>query len=220
MQSTIKNKLISVLLTLSIVCALLPAFPLAASAAATDDNPFSDVVESDWYYDAVQYVYNRDLMTGVSDGTFGPDTELSRAMIVTILYRHAGEPDTTDLDKPFSDVADDAWYADPMKWAYANGVAAGYGDDRFGPDDPVTKEQLAAFIFKAQQSSGKMPMDILMDYEWADWDTISDWAKGTVTKLTMQALFRDIPGIAFRPQALATRAEIAAILYRYLKAVE
>ena len=139
--------------------------------------------------------------------------------IVTILYRHAGEPDVSDLENPFDDVANGAWYANAVKWAAANNIVLGYGNGKFGTDDPVTNEQLAALIYRTQQASGKIPPDILMDYEHADWDEISGWAKSAVNKLTIQGIFRDIQGSNFNPQAPATRAAIASILYWYLEAL-
>jgi uncharacterized repeat protein (TIGR02543 family) len=184
----------------------------------TVKNPFIDVKPGDWHYDAVMYVYEKGLMLGVSDELFDPNGTLTRAMIATILYRHAGSPDVSGLENPFTDVPEGKWYTSAVKWAYANGIAMGYGYGLFGIDDPVTKEQLAALIYRTQQADGKKPMDILADYQWSDWDNISDWAKSAVTKLTMQGIFRDMLNKPFNPQTPATRAEIAAILYRYLTA--
>ncbi|MCL1828254.1 MAG: S-layer homology domain-containing protein [Oscillospiraceae bacterium] len=224
MRSKIKNKALGILLAPVMVLALLTAFPAASAVTPITPempvNPFSDVFGSDWFIDAVIYVFDKDLMVGVSDDLFEPGEDLSRAMTVTILYRHAGEPDVSDLGNPFDDVAENTWYTDAVKWAYANEIVMGYGGGVFGANDHVTKEQLAVLIYRTQQSSGEIPMDILMDYEHSDWNDISDWAKSAVTKLTMQGVFRDIPGSAFDPQAPATRAEVASMLHRYLSAVE
>ena len=197
---------------------------LSLYVVGQNPNPFTDIEESGWYYDAVQYIYGNGLMIGITGNEFAPEMELSRAMIVTILYRMADEPEISAevivRNAQFNDVVAGAWYADAVAWAYENGIVQGYGNGLFGTNDPVTKEQLAALIYRTQQSSGKAPMDILMDYEWQDWDAISGWAKSVVTKLTMQGLFRDIPGAALNPQAPAARAEIASMLYRYITAIE
>ena len=181
---------------------------------------FTDVDRTDWFGGAVAYVKEKGLMVGMGDGSFAPQTGVSRAMIVTILYRLAGEPDVSDLPNLFDDVEDGQWYADAVKWAASEEIVLGYDDGSFRPDVLVTKEQLATLIYRVQQVSGKKPNDILMDKEWPDWDDISGWAKNPVNVLTIQGLFRDIPGIYFNPQAPATRAETASILYRYLTAVE
>jgi len=183
---------------------------------------FADVNESDWFYDAVQYVFGKGLMIGVAEDRFAPQSTLTRGMIVTILYRHAGEPDVADLVNPFDDVPDGEWYTVAIKWGYENEIIAGHGDGRFGPYDPVTKEQLAVLIRRTQLNRGAVLPDILMDFEWADWDIISEWAKSAVNVLTIQGILRDLPreGGLLNPQAPAPRAEVASMLYRYLTTVE
>jgi hypothetical protein len=116
----------------------------------------------------------------------------------------------------FSDVPEGIWYTDAVKWAAANGIVLGYGNGKFGPNDPVTKEQVAAIIYRWQQSAGDILPDVLMDYEWPDWDKIADFAKPAVNTLTTQGLFCGIPGTDFNPRNPATRAEIASILHMYL----
>ena len=183
------------------------------------ETPFDDVSGSDWFLDAVAFVNEKGLMIGMGDGLFGPEISVSRAMIVTILYRLAGAPDVSDLPNPFDDVEEGQWYTDAVRWGASQDIVLGYDDGSFGPTNPVTKEQLAALIYRTQQADGKIPNDILMDREWPDWDEISDWAKNPVNVLTIQGLFRDIPGVNFNPQAPATRAETASILYRYLTSI-
>ena len=214
---------LAALFALCMALTILPLTSTPARAAETAEyqNPFADVEADAWYHDAVEYVHRQGLMNGIAADEFGPDAELSRAMIVTILYRHAGEPDVSDLENPFSDVLENEWYTDAVKWAYTNEIAQGYGNGIFGANDPVTKEQLAALIHRTQQSSGKMPPDILMDFEWPDWNSISDYAKGPVNVLTIQGIFRDIPRQdGFNPRNPASRAEVASMLYRYLTAVQ
>jgi len=181
---------------------------------------YSDVKRSDWFYSAAQYLFEHGVMIGTGDGKFEPFTDLSRAMMVQILYNLAGKPDASDLPNPFEDVLEGAWYTDAIKWAYANGVTIGYGNGKFGTNDPVTNEQLAQFIYNLQQSSGKIPPDILMDYAHPDWDKVSVWAKNAVNVITIQGAYRDIPGVKFNPQTPASRASVASVLYWYLTAVE
>ena len=221
------KKLISIMLSLVMALGLLSGMPLVASAGTVlftvteaGPIPFKDVAADVWYYDAVKYVFENGLMVGTTDDVFSPNATLTRGMIVTILHRHAGEPDVAGLENPFNDVAEGELYTDAIKWAAANGIVMGYGNGKFGPNDPVTKEQLVALIHRTQQAENKFPLDILMDYEWRDWDKISDWAKGVVTKLTMQGIFRDIPGSNLNPKDPASRAEVASMLYRWLTAAE
>ncbi|MCL2045163.1 MAG: S-layer homology domain-containing protein [Oscillospiraceae bacterium] len=182
--------------------------------------PFNDVNENDWFAEAVDYVYSAGLMIGVDDNRFSPSGTLTRGMIVTILYRLEGEPSVANLANPFTDVADDVWYTDAIKWGAANDIVLGYGDGRFGPNDPVTKEQLAALIYRTQLATKKLPPDILMDFQWSDWNAISQWARGAVNILTIQGVFRDIEGASFNPRQPATRAEVASILFRWLDSVQ
>jgi len=106
-----------------------------------------------------------------------------------------------------------------VKWAADSGIVNGYGDGKFGPNDALNREQLVAILYRLQQTTGQIPLDILMDREYPDFSEISDFAKNAVTKLTMQGIFRDIPGTNFNPKTPAIRAEVAAMLYRFLTAV-
>ena len=108
---------------------------------------FTDVASGAWYAEAVGYCTEHGLMTGVSDTAFAPEDTMTRAMLVTILYRQAGSPAVSHTVS-FTDVAAEAWYAQAVAWADANGVAGGYGDGRFGPEEPVTREQMAAILWR------------------------------------------------------------------------
>ena len=189
-------------------------FTIAAGAKL----PFTDVPASAWYFNAISHVYAKGLIVGTAADKFKPDIDLSRAMIATILYRNAGEPSVSGLSNPFSDVPGNTWYTNAVKWAAANDIVLGYGGGKFGPDDPVTKEQLAALITRTQQSSGKIPPNINAGKTFSDAGKISEWAKAAVNALSDQGVFRDIPGSSFNPQTPATRAEVASMLYRWLAA--
>jgi hypothetical protein len=151
-------------------------------------NAFTDVPESAWYFDAVQYVFEKGLMVGTAYDMFSPNATLTRAMIVTTLYRHAGEPDVAGPDNPFTDAAEGQWYTDTVNWAANNGIIVGYGNGKFGTNDPVTNEQLAALIHRTQLADGKMPPG-MGDAVIADADKVSDWAKGVVDALSKQGIF-------------------------------
>ena len=131
----------------ALLLALILTLSLSVTAyAAVEDTGFSDVAADAWYADAVTYVRDNGLMSGTSDTTFTPGGTMTRGMLVTTLYRMAGSPslENEDLGYPFADVPGDAWYADGVYWARTEGVVGGYGNNTFGPDDPVTREQAAA----------------------------------------------------------------------------
>jgi hypothetical protein len=183
-------------------------------------NPFEDVKGTDWFIDDVIYVHANGLMVGTSEKPmlFSPQATLTRGMGVTVLYRIAGSPAVSGLANPFDDVPEGRWYTDAVKWAAANGIAAGYGNGKFGTEDNITREQMAVMIVNYEQFSGKIPPDILMDREFSDWNDISGWAKDAVNRLTMQGIINGKPNNLFDPGGNATRAESAAMLHRFLEA--
>ena len=189
-------------------------------------NPFADVRRGDWFYDVVKYAYSNGLMTGTSTSPmlFSPNMTLTRGMAVTILHRMAGSPDeripAAAGGGQFMDVAEDAYYSQAVNWAAANGVVAGYGEGLFGPEDDITREQMAAILLNYELYAAKIPNDILADRSFSDWGAISDWAKNAVNRLTMQGLLSGKPGNRFDPAGKATRAEFAAIITRYLENVK
>ena len=128
------RRILSVLLCAVLLLGLLPA----ASSAA--ELPFSDVKAKDWYHESVQYVYDHGLMSGVGGGKFAPGNLMTRAMIVTVLYRMEGEP-AVKAKSAFKDVAAGSWYGNPVIWASQNGIVYGYSETKFGPGDNITREQ-------------------------------------------------------------------------------
>ncbi len=136
------KRFLSSLLVLCMAMTFLPA-----SAAAASVSPFGDVQSTDWYYDEVQYVYENGLMSGTSATTFSPDTTTTRGMIVTILHRLEGTP-AVSTSGTFADVTAGRYYTDAVEWASANGIVGGYGNGRFGPNDPITREQMAAILYR------------------------------------------------------------------------
>ena len=140
-----RKKIVSLLLACSVLLGLFQGTALAAESAS----PFKDVNASDWFYDAVQYVYENDLMSGTGDEKFSPDEVATRGMVVTILYNMEGKPEVSN--SPFTDVPANEWYAAPIAWASANGIVSGYGDGKFGPNDPVSREQMATILYQYSQ---------------------------------------------------------------------
>ncbi|MCL2046676.1 MAG: S-layer homology domain-containing protein [Oscillospiraceae bacterium] len=195
--------------------------PIDDTQTPGEETPFTftDVSEDDWFYDAVMFMYSKDLMIGVPANRFDPNGTLTRGMIVTILYRLAGEPSVEGLTNPFNDVAEDLWYTDAIKWGADNGIVLGYGNGRFGPNDPVTKEQLAALIYRTQQAENSaLPNSSGIVFD--DIDNVSDWALSAVNSLNEQGLFNDLPSSTFNPRSPATRAEVASIFYKWLSMLD
>ena len=138
------RKMVSIIVTL---CFLLTLVPAGAFAAPKDtETPFDDVQKTDWFYDTVQYVYDEGLMAGTGDRIFSPQQTTTRGMIVTILHRMAGSPEAEAQD--FTDVDPDAWYTPAINWSIESGGGAGYGGGLFGPDDAITREQMASFLYR------------------------------------------------------------------------
>ena len=137
-------------------------------------NPFSDVVEGAWYYEAVAYVCNNGLMNGVGGGYFEPNANLTRAMLVQVLYNLEQKP-ALDSEAGFTDVAADAWYADAVNWAAQNQVVNGYGGNAFGPEDALTREQMASILYRYATYKGYDTTEGGMAIrEFADYESISD----------------------------------------------
>ena len=188
-----------------------------AALAAVEDTGFSDVAADAWYADAVTYVRDNGLMSGSSETTFVPDGTMTRGMLVTTLYRLAGSPslENENLGYPFADVPGDAWYADGVYWARLTGVVNGYPDERFGPDDPVSREQIAAILWRYAGSPAAEP-----GTDFADEGNISDYAAQAVDWARANGIVNGADGNRFLPQSSATRAQAATILRNYLTAEE
>ena len=182
--------------------------------------PFTDVEEGAWYYDAVAYVYDKGMMTGVTDTTFEPDATTTRGMIVTMLYRLEGEP-AVDNAAAFADVAAGAWYEKAVAWASQNGIVNGYGDDLFGPNDAITREQMAAILFRYAQYKGLEAVTLEENLgAFEDAGQISEYAVQAFNWVVGQGLMTGVTDTTLEPQSSATRAQVATILMRYCEALE
>jgi hypothetical protein len=155
-------------------------------------------------------------MTGVSDTRFGPDARITRGMLVTILYRLNGSPVVRE-NAAFDDVDDEAWYGEAVNWAAQSEIVNGVGRGRFAPDSNVTREQFAAILLRYAGFTGAGPQgDWAVQLDFKDKDAISDWAVEGVMYCYMKGIVTGKPGGRFDAQGTATRAEAAAMLYRFV----
>jgi len=151
---------------------------------------------------------------------FSPNTSLTRGMIVTILYRMAGSPDVSGLPNPFSDVAEGMWYSDAVKWAASNEIVNGIGDGKYDPETPITRQDLAVIIMRYLDFI-KYEYTVTEEYRlFNDEDNISDYAKNAIQVLNKLGIIKDKGNDVIDPQGQATRAEIAAILHRFLEFIK
>lgn len=194
-----------------------PGTPVTpARPAAPVGLPFADVSSSDWFYNDVRYVYEKGIMDGTGADRFSPNAPLTRAMIVTILYRMAGSPSVSG-SSDFTDVATGKWFAKAVAWAAANGIVNGYGSGLFGPNDPVTREQLAAILYRYAVYGGMTAVTLEENLGgFADTAQLSAYAIQAMNWAVGQGLING-SGSNLVPKAQATRAQVAAIIHRYLE---
>ena len=178
------------------------------------DLPFSDVTESDWFYDAVTYAYENGLMDGVGMGLFAPNSETTRAQLVTILHRLAGQPAPSG-DSGFSDVETGTWYTDAVAWAAQNGIVNGVSDTQFAPGDDITREQLAVILYRYATYQGYDVSQRADLSGFVDAGTISTYAQEALSWANAQGLVLGFEDDSLRPQGNASRAQIAAVLMRF-----
>ena len=176
--------------------------------------PFVDVHANDWFFDPVCYVYREGLMTGTSATTFAPNATTTRAMIVSILARLENMASAEDAG--FTDVAENDWFATAVNWAAREGIVAGFEDDSFRPNAAITREQLAAILcnysaWKGEDTSARADLD-----EYTDAISISSWATDTMSWAVAEQLLAGVTENTLEPQGAATRAQVAAVLQRFL----
>ena len=185
----------------------------------TGVNPFTDISEKDWFYGDVMFVYENGLMLGTSKTLFSPHGTAMRGMMATILWRMEGSPVPKGKNS-FTDVEAGKWYADAITWTTENGIFAGYGKDKFCPDDPITREQLAAIFYRYADYKG-YDLTVKGDLDkFKDADKITDYAKAAMQWAVGSGLVKGKSGNLLDPQGTATRAEIAAMLHRFIEKYE
>lgn len=175
--------------------------------------PFRDVPESEWFYSAVQYVYQNGMMSGTDAALFSPNAATTRGMIVTILYRLEGSPAVSAA--PFLDVPSSQYYAAPVAWASANGIVSGYGDGIFGPDDTITREQMASILYRYAQYKNYDVTGSADLSGYADAGKISPYAMTALQWANANRLVSGTTPSTLAPGGSATRAQIASILMRF-----
>lgn len=176
---------------------------------------FTDVNPDLWYHEAIDYVVGKGLMRGVSDSSFAPNETTSRGMIVTILYRLEGDPDMSGTKSLFSDVDDASWYANAVTWAHTKGIIQGYGNGKFGPDDFITREQMAVILYRYAQIKRYDVSKAADLNEFADNNMISKYAIDGVRWAVAEGLILGVSNSRLNPRDNATRAQAAAILMRF-----
>ncbi len=179
--------------------------------------PFTDVHEGDWFYEEVLYAYENGLMNGVGDNRFAPNSATTRGMLVTILYRLEGEPAVTG-EAGFDDVAAGQWYTDAVIWAAANDIVNGIGDNQFGPENTLTREQLVTMLYRYAQNKG---YDVTASADlsgYPDAGQIQSWAQEAMTWAVAEGIVEGMDG-NLNPAGNATRAQIATILMRFCEGV-
>ena len=177
--------------------------------------PFTDVAANAWYHDAVAYVYDNGMMNGVTENTFAPNATTTRGMIVTMLHRLEGEPGVNYL-LPFGDVAEGLWYTEAVRWAASEGIVNGVSDTSYAPDNAITREQMAAILYRYAQYKGyDTSVGGMSLAEYTDADQISSYATTAMQWANENGLITGRTDTTLVPQGTATRAEVATILMRF-----
>lgn len=182
------------------------------------ETKFNDVSANDWFASAVDYVTGKGMMNGTADNTFSPKANTTRGMVVTVLYRLENQPSTSAAS--FTDVASGAYYANAVAWANANGIVSGYGSGKFGPNDKITREQLAAILYRYAQYkkydvSGANSLD-----GYTDVQSVSSYAVPALQWANAAGVVTGKSGSKLDPKGNATRAEVAAMLMRFCENVK
>ena len=175
---------------------------------------FNDLNSAAWYHLGVDYVIDNGLMIGVSDEEFSPDTNLTRAMLVTILWRVEDKPEVA-LDVKYKDVSDNQYYTEAVEWATANGIVTGYSDDEFAPNGNILREQIAAIMFRYAKYKGYDVSESANIESYADYSAVSGYAIPAMQYSVGSNLMKGRTDTTLNPRENATRAEVATILYRY-----
>ena len=190
---------------------LVLALPLAVPAfAAVDDTGYSDVDADAWYAEAVMYCREHNLMAGIGNNQFAPESSLTRAQLATVLYRIEGTPAVTGTDA-YTDTPDGAWYGDAVLWISQQDIMGGYGGGGlFGPNDPVSREQMTTILWRY---AGSPAADGAADYN--DEATVASYASAAVDWASVNSIVAPISAGVFAPKRNATRAHVAAALMNY-----
>ena len=197
----------------------IPVFKLTSFSALEIEMPFTDVNKSDWFYEGVNFVYQRGLFNGVSEKIFSPGSSMTRAMFATVLARLEAE-ELKKYDKSiFSDVDMEMWYGQAVEWAAESGIVNGVGDNRFAPDEAITREQMATMLNNYVKYK-KLELPSKTTAEFADANLISTWAAEAVKIMHGAEIINGKSDNLFDPLGTATRSEVATLFMRYMKALD
>jgi len=192
----------------------MPANDVVVTANWKWDNPFADVREGGWFFDAVRYVHEYGLFEGTAGTAFSPNGHMTRAMLAIVLARLDGAELAGCASGRFIDVPEGIWYSAAVEWLAASGIADGVGGGRFAPIAPVTREQIAVMLWNYAQFKGipLEPEPVAADF--ADAGMVSAWAREAVGAIHAAGVITGRPGNLFAPQGIATRAEVATMVMR------
>lgn len=188
--------------------------PVHGDAPVVPENPFTDVAEGACYYDAVLALAEQGIINGMTETTFCPDNQLTRAQVVTMLYRMAGAPET-DAAAAFADVPEGAYYADALAWAVETGVTEGVSETEFAPDMDVTREQFVTFLYRFAALEGQADGEPADLSAFQDAALVADWAQEAMAWAVGQGIVEGVTEDTIVPQGTATRAQAVTMLYRY-----
>lgn len=209
------RRALSILMVFAMLFTLTPAAGFAAENTASSGAGYTDVAQDAWYKDAVDYVTDNGLLVGVADDQFGPEQNVTRAMVVTVMWRQSGAP-ASDGETAFTDVPDGEWYTAAVAWGADNGMVAGMSDTTFAPNAAVTREQLVAFMQRFAEKNGEdvsIGDGSVLD-AFTDADSLSDWAHDVMIWALENGVIGGMTDTTLVPQGNATRAQYAAILQR------
>lgn len=193
----------------------VPGTLTVTGIASGEKNPFSDVSEAAWYVTAVKYVYSNGLMNGVSASTFGPNMNITRGMMVTILYRMENEPYVWS-DNKFTDVKETDYFYDPIRWATYNNIVNGVGNGKFAPSAPLTREQLAVILYNYTRYYKGLSVNKTTNLDqYDDAHMASSWGQRALQWACGERLLTGVNATSIAPKGTAIRAQVATILMRY-----
>ncbi len=191
---------------------ILMCFTLSVQSFASEPLPFSDVQPDAWYYNSVQYAVENQLFTGTSETTFEPEAVMTRAMLVTVLYRVAGEPEIGSFNTGFTDIVFNSWYEKAVIWASNNAIVTGVTDTEFMPDDPISRQEMVSILYRYIETNGggftgvwayKLPYD--------DANLVELWAYEPMSWFIMNDFISGVGDNKLDPNGSATRAQVATI---------
>jgi hypothetical protein len=194
--------------------------PTSTGTGKSGVDVFKDIKHTDWFYEDVEYAVKNGLFKGLSDNTFAPNAPMTRGMIVTVLGRLSGVNESSYESSGFSDVATGQYYTAYVEWAKANGIVNGVGDNMFAPDGNVSRQDFAVILSRYAKLSKKGIKATRQSIAFYDGEDIADYAKQAVQELYRGEIINGVGMTAFNPKGNATRAEVAAMLRRFIESTK